>query len=139
MMDGVDPAKVRRLDSQDFMRTNQSSDGYYVVSIISFWLLSLFLVFALFKLVPVYREVYEGFGARVPQATLVAFNISSILTHYFPITFPAALGAIIGVHLLMGRADGKFPLFLFPLFVLVAVASLALAVFLPIFKMSCVG
>lgn len=106
-------------------------------SVCSFWLLSLFLVLALFKLVPVYQEVYEGFGAKMPHATLVAFNISSMLRHFSPITFPAALCAIFGIHLLMGREDGNVPLFLFPLFVLVAIALLALAVFLPIFKMSC--
>ena len=118
------------------MQSENTSGWYYWFSVVSFWILSLFLVFVVFRVVPVYREVYEGFGARLPEATLAVVNASSILKQYFPLTFPAALGAIIGIHLLMGRVAGKFPLLIFPLFAFASIALLAFVLFLPIIRLN---
>jgi len=51
-------------------------------------------IFLLVKVIPVFKEVYSGFGAKLPGPTQVLMDLSDALRHYF-IVFVLAFGAAI--------------------------------------------
>ena len=62
-------------------------------AIVSCMALAITLVLLL-KVIPVFKTIFEGFGAQLPTPTLVLINISDALQHYF--VFVAAAFIIIG-------------------------------------------
>jgi type IV pilus assembly protein PilC len=51
-------------------------------------------VFLLVKVVPVFKDVYQSFGAKLPMPTQVMITLSDLVRHYF-IFFLIAFGALI--------------------------------------------
>ncbi|NQU95399.1 MAG: type II secretion system F family protein [Candidatus Omnitrophica bacterium] len=56
-------------------------------------------VFLLVKVIPVFKDIYSGFGAQLPTPTMVILSISDFLRNYFYI----AIAAIIIFFLLISR------------------------------------
>lgn len=56
-------------------------------------------VFLLIKVVPVFKDIYGGFGAKLPGPTQVMINISDFMRHYFYI----AIAIIVIVGFLINR------------------------------------
>ncbi len=53
-------------------------------------------VFLLVKVVPVFGEVYKGFGQKLPAPTLALINISNFVKDYILYILPAFIGVIYG-------------------------------------------
>src|SRR5438477_9183978 len=51
-------------------------------------------IFLLVKVVPVFGDIYSGFGAKLPGPTQFLINLSNILQHYFLLLF-AGIGGIV--------------------------------------------
>jgi type IV pilus assembly protein PilC len=51
-------------------------------------------VFLLVKVVPIFKDVYQSFGAKLPAPTQALINISDLMRHYF-IFFLIASGALV--------------------------------------------
>jgi type IV pilus assembly protein PilC len=51
-------------------------------------------VFLLVKVIPVFSEVYQGFGAKLPAPTQMLINLSDLVRHYF-FVFAVAFAALI--------------------------------------------
>lgn len=52
--------------------------------------------FLLVKVIPVFGEIYEGFGAKLPAPTQFMINLSKFVTNYFILIFLALGGMIYG-------------------------------------------
>jgi type IV pilus assembly protein PilC len=53
-------------------------------------------IFLLVKVVPVFADVYKGFGSRLPGPTLFLINISNIVKSYILYILPAMAGIVYG-------------------------------------------
>src|SRR5437867_809442 len=53
-------------------------------------------IFLLVKVVPVFGEVYRGFGQKLPGPTLVLINISNVVREYIFYILPAMIGLVYG-------------------------------------------
>ncbi|MBU6409956.1 MAG: type II secretion system F family protein, partial [Verrucomicrobia bacterium] len=53
-------------------------------------------IFLLVKVIPVFEDVYKGFGAPLPKPTMILINLSHLLKHYFLIIIPVGGGLIWG-------------------------------------------
>ncbi len=53
-------------------------------------------IFLLVKVVPVFGDVYKGFGAKLPGPTLALLSVSNIVKAYLLYLLPAAAGIIYG-------------------------------------------
>src|SRR5471030_3295249 len=51
-------------------------------------------IFLLVKVIPVFKEVYEGFGAKLPAPTQFLMDISDLLRHWLILVIPA-MGALV--------------------------------------------
>ena len=82
-------------------------------------------IFLLVKVVPVFGDVYKGFGQRLPGPTLALINLSNLVRDYILYIIPATsvlgailltgyLGGAVATHVRVG--EGLFPV-LFPVIV----------------------
>ncbi len=62
---------------------------------------------ATFKIIPMFREIYEGFGAKLPWLTRVVFDINAVLLKYFPWIAAASVAVIIGLFLWVRTRSGR--------------------------------
>src|SRR6266508_3399818 len=53
-------------------------------------------IFLLVKVVPVFGEIYSGFGAKLPGPTQFLINLSNVLKHYFLLFLLAGGGSVYG-------------------------------------------
>lgn len=53
-------------------------------------------IFLLVKVVPVFADVYKGFGQKLPGPTLVLINISNVVKSYILYILPAMVGIVYG-------------------------------------------
>jgi len=53
-------------------------------------------IFLLVKVIPVFKDVYSGFGAKLPAPTQMLMDLSDALRHYFILFVLAAGGAVYG-------------------------------------------
>jgi type IV pilus assembly protein PilC len=51
-------------------------------------------IFLLVKVIPVFKEVYEGFGAKLPAPTQFLMDISDLLRHWLILVIPAMGGLV---------------------------------------------
>src|SRR3990172_569866 len=49
-------------------------------------------MFLLVKVIPVFGEIYSGFGAELPGPTQFLIHISNVIKHYFLLLIPAMVG-----------------------------------------------
>jgi type IV pilus assembly protein PilC len=56
----------------------------------------LITIFLLVKVVPVFGEIYAGFGHELPGPTQFLINLSNFVKHYIVVLLPAAAGAVYG-------------------------------------------
>ncbi|MBN2144992.1 MAG: type II secretion system F family protein [Candidatus Aureabacteria bacterium] len=75
-----------------------------VVSGMAFLITTLLLI----KVVPVFKEIFEGFGAELPAATQVVVDISDILRHYFLAVFLGFVMIIIAIRMIYKTEGGRF-------------------------------
>jgi len=64
-------------------------------------------VFLLVRVIPTFKEVYEGFGAPLPGPTQVLMDISDMLKHYFLILIPVVGIAIWGWFYFIKTKPGR--------------------------------
>jgi type IV pilus assembly protein PilC len=67
----------------------------------------LVVIFLLVKVVPVFGEVYAGFGAKLPAPTLFLVQFSTILKKYIILTVPAAVVAVYGWMYMIKTKQGR--------------------------------
>ena len=53
-------------------------------------------IFLLVKVIPVFKDIYSGFGAKLPAPTLVLMGISDFLRHWLLLVLIVAGGAVYG-------------------------------------------
>jgi type IV pilus assembly protein PilC len=53
-------------------------------------------IFLLVKVIPVFKDVYQGFGAKLPAPTQFLMDISDILRHWLPLVLIAGGGLVYG-------------------------------------------
>jgi type IV pilus assembly protein PilC len=53
-------------------------------------------IFLLVKVVPVFADVYKGFGQRLPGPTLALINVSNVVKDYILYILPAMVGIVYG-------------------------------------------
>jgi type IV pilus assembly protein PilC len=51
-------------------------------------------IFLLIKVIPVFKEVYQGFGAKLPAPTQALISISDVLRHWLWLVGPALIGLV---------------------------------------------
>jgi len=51
------------------------------------------------KVIPIFKEIYSGFGAKLPTPTLVLLAISDFIRHYFSF----AIMSVVAVTFLLNR------------------------------------
>jgi len=59
------------------------------------------LIGILWKLVPVFEQIYGSFGASLPLPTMILITLSHIIQHYIIIIIPMAIGAIFLIRYLL--------------------------------------
>ncbi|HKI69822.1 MAG TPA: type II secretion system F family protein [Verrucomicrobiae bacterium] len=65
--------------------------------------------FLLVKVVPVFGEIYSGFGAKLPGPTLFLVGLSNIVKHYFWLFLIAGGGAVYGwLHFIKTKSGREF-------------------------------
>lgn len=68
----------------------------------------LITVFLLVKVVPVFGEIYSGFGAQLPGPTQFLINLSNIVKHYFLLVLLGGGGAVYGWLYFIKTAPGRW-------------------------------
>src|SRR5476649_1205004 len=53
-------------------------------------------IFLLVKVIPVFKDVYQGFGAKLPAPTQFLMDISDLLRHWLPLVLIAGGGVVYG-------------------------------------------
>src|SRR2546426_2584511 len=56
----------------------------------------LITIFLLVKVVPVFGDVYKGFGQKLPGPTLILINVSNVVREYILYILPAMIGIVYG-------------------------------------------
>lgn len=65
------------------------------------------MIFLLVKVVPVFENVYQSFGAQLPGPTQTLINISHFLKSYLIIILPAMIGAFFGFKYFIKTPKGR--------------------------------
>jgi type IV pilus assembly protein PilC len=60
-------------------------------------------IFLLVKVVPVFREIYAGFGAKLPGPTLFIINLSAFVQKYILVIIPIAAAIIWGIKFFLTK------------------------------------
>ena len=64
-------------------------------------------VFLMVKVIPVFKDIYEGFGAALPKPTAVLISISDFMTHYFYVAIGIAIAAGFALMRYLKSDQGK--------------------------------
>ncbi|MEY4384991.1 MAG: hypothetical protein RLY20_274 [Verrucomicrobiota bacterium] len=65
--------------------------------------------FLLIKVIPVFGEIYEGFGAKLPTPTLFMINLSKFVSHWFILIFLSMGGIVYGwLHFIKTKSGREF-------------------------------
>ncbi|HVU07485.1 MAG TPA: type II secretion system F family protein [Verrucomicrobiae bacterium] len=64
-------------------------------------------IFLLVKVIPVFKDVYSSFGAKLPGPTQVLINISDVLRHYFFFVLIAIAGLVYGWFYFIKTKPGR--------------------------------
>ena len=65
--------------------------------------------FLLVKVIPVFGEIYDGFGAKLPAPTLFLINLSKFVTNWFILIFLALGGLVYGwLHFIKTKSGREF-------------------------------
>jgi type IV pilus assembly protein PilC len=66
-------------------------------------------IFLLVKVIPVFGDIYKGFGADLPGPTLFLMNVSNILKHYFLLFLLGGGGLVYGwFHFIKTKPGREF-------------------------------
>ena len=66
-------------------------------------------IFLLVKVIPVFKEIYSSFGAKLPAPTQALIDISDILTHWLLLVIIVAVGAVYGwLHYIKTKKGREF-------------------------------
>jgi type IV pilus assembly protein PilC len=66
-------------------------------------------VFLLVKVIPVFADIYSGFGAKLPGPTLFLMDISDILRHWLIVVIPCVAAGIYGwLHYIKTQKGREF-------------------------------
>jgi type IV pilus assembly protein PilC len=64
-------------------------------------------IFLLVKVIPVFKEVYSGFGAKLPAPTQVLIDISAFVSHYLILIIPGFIALIWGCSYYIKTKKGR--------------------------------
>lgn len=78
----------------------------YPIFLVCFFLV--IMVVATFFIIPKFREIYEGFGAKLPWLTNVVFDINAWVLRFFPWLIAGSAAAILALVLWVRTTSGRF-------------------------------
>jgi type IV pilus assembly protein PilC len=64
-------------------------------------------IFLLVKVIPVFKDIYSGFGAKLPAPTQALINLSGFVTHYFLLIIPAMIALVWGWFYYIKTPSGR--------------------------------
>lgn len=88
------------------------------------------LIILLVKVIPVFKEIYSGFGAKLPGPTQILLNLSDFVRHYFLVFVGAFVGGVFAFKRFASTSKGKL---------LIDRGLLNLPIFGPLIKKIAVG
>jgi type IV pilus assembly protein PilC len=65
---------------------------------------------ATFKIIPMFRDIYEGFGAKLPWLTRVVFDINAIILNYFAWIVAVTAALLLALVLWARTTKGRYAL-----------------------------
>jgi type IV pilus assembly protein PilC len=68
----------------------------------------LITTFLLIKVIPVFGDIYSGFGAKLPGPTLFLINLSNFVKKFFPIIFLSVGAAVYGWFYFIKTKTGRY-------------------------------
>src|SRR3989338_6495009 len=77
----------------------------YPIFLASFFLIV--MAVATFVIIPKFREIYEGFGAKLPWLTRVVFAINAVILKYFPWLAAGSVLAVVALTIWARRPSGR--------------------------------
>jgi type IV pilus assembly protein PilC len=80
----------------------------YPIFLCSFFLIV--MAVATFVIIPKFKEIYEGFGARLPWLTRVTFAINEVILNYFPWIAAGSVLAVVALIIWARRPSGRMTL-----------------------------
>jgi type II secretory pathway component PulF len=103
---------------------------------VAFLLLALVQAFLLLKIVPVFADIYEGFGARLPAPTQFVIQLSKFLGRWFMVLSPPLSVAVGGACVVMWYRPTRLTRTLFPLLMFLIIVLTMVACYLPVFRLA---
>jgi len=93
------------LEKRDRLMRKVRAALTYPVFLVSFFLIV--MAVATFVIIPKFREIYEGFGAKLPWLTNVVFAINAVILKYFPWLVAGTILLVVALFLWARRRSGR--------------------------------
>lgn len=93
------------LEKRDRLMRKVRAALTYPIFLCSFFLIV--MAVATFVIIPKFREIYEGFGARLPWLTRVTFAVNEVILNYFPWIVASTLLLVVATILWARRPSGR--------------------------------
>src|SRR3989338_1450536 len=93
------------LEKRDRLMRKVRAALTYPVFLASFFLIV--MAVATFVIIPKFREIYEGFGARLPWLTNATFAINELILNYFPWLVAGTVLLVVAVAMWVRRPSGR--------------------------------
>lgn len=111
------------MENMEAMRSKVKGAMRYPTFILGF--VTLLVIGILWKLVPIFSNMYAGMGAELPMPTQILVTVSEILKHNLLIVIALIIGSIVGVKAGMAK-DDRFRLLMHKLLLRIPVFGMIL-------------
>jgi len=93
------------LENRDRLTRKVRAALTYPIFLAGFFLVV--VAIATFWVIPLFREIYEGFHAKLPRLTVAVFAVNAFILHYFPWIVAAAIIYIVAITLWVRSKTGR--------------------------------
>jgi len=93
------------LEKRDRLMRKVRAALTYPIFLCSFFLIV--MAVATFVIIPKFKEIYEGFGARLPWLTRVTFAVNEVILNYFPWIAAGTVLLVVATILWARRPSGR--------------------------------
>ena len=93
------------LENRDRLMRKVQAALTYPIFLVGFFLIV--MAVATFWIIPKFREIYEGFGAKLPWLTNVVFAINALVLNYFPWIVVVIAASLVALVLWALRRSGR--------------------------------
>jgi type IV pilus assembly protein PilC len=93
------------LENTERIRKKVKSSLMYPITV-TFVAISI-TIFLLVKVIPVFKEVYSGFGAKLPAPTQLLIDLSAFVSHYLILIIPAMIALVWGCSYYIKTKKGR--------------------------------